>query len=179
MSWKSVIKSVAPTLATALGGPLAGAATRAIAGVLLPEDKVKALENDQAKLAKAVEQAAIGATPEQLAKLKEIDADFEIRMTELGVDLEKIAADDRASARDRETKVGGWANPALAGLIVGGFLAMVGYILINGIAESASLGLIGTCVGYVSAKADQAVSYYFGSSSGSAQKNVLLTRKTN
>ncbi len=176
MGWKSIIKSVAPTLATALGGPLAGAATSAIAGALLPDDKVKTLANSPEKLARAVERAVQGATPEQLAALKKVDADFEISMTELGVDLERIAADDRNSARKREEKVGGWANPLLAGLIVGGFLAMVGYILIRGMPETASLGLIGTCIGYVSAKADQAVSYYFGSSSSSAQKNVLLAR---
>jgi hypothetical protein len=36
--------------------------------------------------------------------------------------------------------------------------------------------MVGTLIGYASAKADQVVSYYFGSSAGSDRKNVLIDR---
>ena len=35
MDWKSIVKVVAPTIATGLGGPLAGLATKALSEVLL------------------------------------------------------------------------------------------------------------------------------------------------
>jgi hypothetical protein len=41
--------------------------------------------------------------------------------------------------------------------------------------DPAIVGSIGTLIGYVSAKADQVVSYYFGSSSGSKEKTQAMT----
>jgi hypothetical protein len=41
--------------------------------------------------------------------------------------------------------------------------------------DPAVVGIIGTLIGYVSAKADQVVSYYFGSSSGSKDKTAAMS----
>ena len=87
MDWKALIGSVAPTLATALGGPLAGMATKAIAS--------KLLGNENAPL-DAIKEAIVSATPDDLIKLKEVDTKFKTKMAEIGVDLETIAANDRA-----------------------------------------------------------------------------------
>ena len=38
MNWKSVVRSVAPTLGAALGGPLGGIATKFLSDALLEED---------------------------------------------------------------------------------------------------------------------------------------------
>ncbi|MFO0253092.1 MAG: 3TM-type holin [Betaproteobacteria bacterium] len=85
--WKSLVATVAPTLATALGGPLAGMATKAIATAVLGRD-----EATEAELA----QALAGATPDQLLALKKADADFAVRMKELDLDLEKLAGQNAA-----------------------------------------------------------------------------------
>ena len=39
VDWKDVIGAVAPTIATALGGPLAGAAVKTLSNVLLGHEK--------------------------------------------------------------------------------------------------------------------------------------------
>jgi hypothetical protein len=39
-------------------------------------------------------------------------------------------------------------------------------------------GLVGTMIGYASAKADQVVSYYFGSSAGSKAKDETIRRQS-
>ena len=169
--WKNLVRTVAPGLATALGGPLAGAAVQTISSAVLGKP-----DGTEEEVAVAV--ASGGA--DALLKLKEAENTFAIKMKELGVDLEKVHSGDRASARDREVKTGDRATPrVLAFVIVGGFLSMVASVLlgkVSGITDPVAAGMIGTLIGYVSAKADQVISYYFGSSSGSAEKTALLAK---
>lgn len=160
--WKSLVGTIAPTIATALGGPMAGMAVKALSGVLLGKES-----GSEKEIAAALQ----GASPETLLNLKEADLAFEARMAELGVDLEKIAADDRNSARDREKSVGGNANAILASVVIAGFFGSVAAVLFGNVgADPATATLVGSVIGYASAKADQVVSYYFGSSAGSARK---------
>ena len=166
--WKKILGAVAPTLATAFGGPLAGAAVSALSRAVLNKD-----DGTEDEIAQAV----ASGNPEILLKLKEADNTFKLEMQRLGVDLEKLHSQDRDSARKRETSLGGWSNQILAGIIIGGFMAMVAYIIAKGLnIPPDQAALIGTLIGYVSAKADQVVSYYFGSSSGSVQKNAMIDK---
>ena len=87
--WKKLIGSVAPSLATALGGPLAGMAVTAIGQVL------GVSEPTEEKLATALQIA----NPEILLKLKQADQDFAKHMASVGVDLAKLEVQDRDSAR--------------------------------------------------------------------------------
>jgi hypothetical protein len=170
MDWKSIVGTVAPTIATALGGPLAGLATKALVGVFgLAEGA------SEEEIAKAV----AGATPEQLLALKKEDNAFAIRMRELDVDLERIAEGSKDSARKREMTVGGWANPVLASIIVAGFLITAFMVLggfVEGLKDPITASLAGTVIGYVSAKADQVVAYYFGSTKASQQKDATISK---
>jgi hypothetical protein len=177
MDWKQIVKSaggvigaIAPAIGTALGGPLGGMAGMAIKGIFgLGDD---ATEED-------ITRAINGATPDQLLALKQADSDFKIKAAQLGVNLEEIASRDRDSARSREIKLGGsWTVTILAWAIIAGFLGMVAWIVTKGLSgmDATQMGLVGTLVGYVSAKAEQVVSYYFGSSAGSAAKNDSISK---
>ena len=164
--WKGLIGTVAPTLATALGGPLAGMATRAIAESLIGNPD--ASEKDIAL-------ALQGASPETMLKLKEADLAFEQRMAELNVDLEKIAADDRASARDMQKANKTYIVPIIATVTVVSFFAIVTWVLSGKVTlESTLLGFV---LGQVSAKAEQVYNYFFGSSAGSKEKTALMGKK--
>ncbi len=169
MDWKGIVGTVAPTIATALGGPLAGMAVKAIGGALGLGDG--ASERDVAT-------AMASATPDQLLALKKADQDFAVRMRELDIDLDRIAAADRDSARRREVDTKDWTPKVLAFVIIGGFFAVVAYVLGKGMTgmDAAAAAFAGSLVGYVSAKAEQVVSYYFGSSSGSARKDLLIAQ---
>ncbi len=161
--WKSLVSSIAPTLATAFGGPLAGAAVSAVAKAVLGKD-----DATDDEIGKALQ----SATPEALAAIRKADQDFAARMKELDINLEEISAKDRDSARSREVNAhDSWTPRALASVVVLGFV-LAGKVNISGEAGV----LIGSLVGYVSAKADQVVSYYFGSSAGSAAKTNLLAK---
>jgi len=114
VDWKSIVSTVAPVLATALGGPLAGVAVKAIASGL--GAKEGATEADVAQLVTA-------GDPQTLVKLSEIDRQFEKDMAALGIDLEKITAEDRANARAREVSLGGdWTVRILAYVIITSFV---------------------------------------------------------
>lgn len=168
--WKDIISSVAPALAAALGGPLAGVAVKVIAGKVL--GKEDATEEE-------VQQAVLMASPDTLLKLKQAEYDFRRVLLESEVKLEQVAAEDRGSARVREINShDSWTPRVLATVIIGGFLWCVYAVLgghIQDIKDPLVTGLIGTMIGYTSAKADQVVSYYFGSSASSKAKDQTIS----
>ena len=161
-----LVRTVAPSIATAVGGPLAGMATRAISEALL--GKPDGTEDELVEAAK-------NATPEELLALKQAEQSFVVRMRELDVDLERIANEDRSSARDREVKTGDWTPKALAAAVTLGFFGVLGYMISNGLPQHGGeamlvmLGTLGTAWGAI-------ISYYFGSSAGSKEKTDALNR---
>jgi hypothetical protein len=163
--WKRALGVVAPTLATMVGGPLAGTAVSAIASVFgLGGDAT------EAQISKAVQ----GATPEQLLALKKADQDFAIRMRELDLEPEKLAAADRASARDREAKTGDSLTPRLLALfITTGFFGVLGWLLYAGAPPKGGDALLIMLGGLGTAWAG-VVAYYFGSSAGSRDKDTTI-----
>lgn len=165
--WKSIIGSVAPTIATALGGPLAGMAVSAVSKAVL--DKPDASE------AEIKDALAKSNDPEMLLKLKTAEQEFAAKMKQLDIDLEKIAADDRASARQREIAVKDSTPRNLAYLYTGGYFVMIGALFKFGIPE-ASKDLLNTLIGILSAAEVGIITYYFGSSAGSAKKSETMER---
>jgi len=164
----NLVKTVAPSLATAVGGPLAGMATRAISDALL--GKPDGTEDE-------LIDAAAKATPEQLLALKKAEQDFAVRMRELEIDLQRIDAADRSSAREREVKTGDWTPRVLAAAVTLGFFGVLGYMIAYGLPAQGGeallvmLGTLGTAWGAI-------VSYYFGSSAGSKEKTEAMNRMT-
>jgi len=77
--WKSLVRAVAPALATALGTPLAGLAVAAISDAVLGKPDGSEQE---------VEAALAVAGPDVLLRLKDADRAFTLRMRELDIDLE-------------------------------------------------------------------------------------------
>ena len=116
------------------------------------------------------------ATPDQLLALKQAEQDFAVKMRELDIDLERIANEDRDSARNREVTTKDWTPRILAGLITVGYFGALFYMLRNGLPQHGGseamlvmLGTLGTAWGGV-------VAYYFGSSAGSKEKTEAMNR---
>lgn len=179
--WKSIVGTVAPTIATALGGPLAGVAVSSLATALgLSPDA------DENQVAECVQKA----TFDQLAELKKVDSDFKAKMAKLEVDLARIAANDRKDARQREIDSDDSTTPkALAIINVIGnllvsaaiFYAMALYM--NGTLSDIKVpeflvALIGGVVSNIYSSSKQVMEYYFGSSSSSNSQNRLLYQST-
>jgi hypothetical protein len=167
--WRKIAATVAPALATALGGPLAGIAVSEMSRAVLGKD-----DGDEAEVGVAI--ATGGA--DALLKLKGAEAEFKLKMEELGLESDRLAYADTASAREREVKSGDTITvQILAAIIVGSFLAIVYKVLFSG--SQVDSVIAGTLIGYVSAKADTVVGYYFGSSRGSSDKTKAFERMFN
>lgn len=166
----NLVRTVAPTIASAVGGPLAGMATRAISEALLGKP-----DGSEQELA----DAAAKASPDQLLALKQAENDFAVKMRELDIDLERIANQDRDSARHREIQTKDWMPRILAFVIVAGFMLTVFLVLlghVEGMRDPLMATTVGTLIGFVSAKCEQVVAYYFGSSAGSKAKDEAMRR---
>ena len=159
-----LLQTVAPTLATALGGPLAGVAVKTLSSALLGHEE--GTEDD-------VKAALEKATPEQLAAVKQIDADFKVRMKELDIDLERIAAGDRDSARKMQTATQDWVPRMLALLITIGFFGILVWMLMKGMPQNGTEALL-MMLGALGTAWTGVINFYYGSSAGSKEKNALI-----
>jgi len=147
---KGVLGAVAPTIGTALGGPMGGMAMNMVSQALgcknNPKDVEKAVQN---------------ATPEQLVELKKLDNDFEVKMKELDVDLFALETADIQSARSMFSK--DWTARIIGIATLGGFL---GYIFLITLMppEANSEALVNLVLGYLGGLASAIISFYFGAS---------------
>ena len=147
---KNIVGAVAPTLGTALGGPMAGMAGYMIAEVLGVPNNPKAIEKGIAE-----------ATPEQMLELKKAEQAFEVQMKELDVDVFKLETQEKQDARNKFSK--DWTARIMGIATVGGFL---GYIFLVTLQppEQNSEALINLVLGYLGGLASAVISFYFGAS---------------
>ena len=150
-SIKQIIGAVAPTMATALGGPLAGTAATAIASVL-------GCKTDE----KSIERALQQATPEQLTEIKKAELEFETRLAELEVDVFALETADAQNAR--KAFAADWTPRVLA---IAAFAIFGGYIFSVTFFpnESSSETTVSLVLGYMGGIVSAVTSFYFGSSS--------------
>ena len=147
---KGLVGAVAPSLATAMGSPLAGAAMSAIA------DKL-GVKNEP----KEIERAIQNATPEQLVAIREAELAFEQTCAELEVDLFALQTADVQDARKQNK--GDW-TPKVFGLIsLTGFLAYIFLVTIQP-PDQNSEAVINLVLGYFGGVISAIVSYFYGSS---------------
>lgn len=164
--WRKLVSGVAPALATALGGPLAGAATSVLAKAVLGNENGTEAE---------IEAALAVAKPETLAAIRKADQDFAARMKELEIDVEKVHAGDRDSARKREMATGDWTPAIMALGVTLGFFGVLLFMLNNEIPTVGRDALL-VMLGSLGTAWTQIVSYYYGSSAGSARKTEALAK---
>jgi len=160
MEW---LKQIAPTIATALGGPLAGMAVSAISkAVGVDEDKVQDLISSNKM------------TPDQIAQVKLAELELKRQENELGLNFESLAVDDRKSAREMQATTRSIVPPVLAAIVTIGFFGIMVMMLLgkvdsNNPAILMMLGSLGTAWTGI-------IAYYFGSSAGSQAKTDLLSK---
>lgn len=161
---KAVLSAVAPTIATALGGPLAGAAVAELARRFTDGD------------AAAVEPFILGASPEVLLEIKKADQEFAIKLKELGVRLEELAHADRADARALARATSLRPQVTLSTVFLTGYFIVVGAFMGGIVAVPADFKeTFGILIGVLTASVPAIMQFWFGSSTGSKHKDALFS----
>lgn len=177
----NVITELAPTIASAVGGPLAGGAVTALESVFGITPTPGASTGSRQD---AVAAAINGATPDQLAAMRKADQDYAVAMAAAGFkDTETLASlgvQDRTSARQMQVSSKSIMPPLLGSAIIIGSLGAAAAILTGKVsyANTTEATMVGTVVGYLFSEAKAVLSFYFGSSSSTAQQNELLAQST-
>lgn len=162
MEW---LKQIAPTIATAMGGPLMGMAVSAVSKAIGVEpDKVQDIISS-GKL-----------TSEQIAQIKIAEIELKRQENELGLNFESLAVDDRKSAREMQVATRSWVPPLLAASVTIGFFAILGGMMFGrmSVADNTALTMM---LGSLGTAWTGIIAYYFGSSAGSQAKTELLGGK--
>ena len=154
MKLGGLLKSLAPTIASAAGGPLSGMAVKMAAQKLnLPDATANEIED------------LIEREPEKAVLLKQADAEFKNRIREMEIDLEsfKTEVEDRQDARKKNREANDWTPRIfilLALMLYGGFIVLVTVMPHDQNDET----IISLVLGQLSSLLALGGSYYFGSS---------------
>lgn len=164
--WKKTLATVAPGIAGALGGPLAGYAVGVAASALGLDDGASEQQ---------IAERVMSGNPQVLVQLRQAENDFKIKMREAGIDLERVHADDRASARDMAKTLGAWPQVILSAIYTYGYFWLLHALVTKEVTIPQDLMvLVTTLVGVLTAAQVQIMNFWFGSSAGSKQKTQEL-----
>lgn len=157
MGW---ISQIAPTIATAMGGPLAGLAVEAVSKALgVSQDDAKQMLDD-GKM-----------SSDQIAQVKVAEIELQKMQESLGLDFEQLAVNDRKSARDMQSATKSRIPGLLALVVTGGFFGILFALMYGQVAKTdevmVMLGSLGTAWTGI-------IAFYFGSSASSQNKDALL-----
>jgi len=159
-----LLKTLAPLIGNALGGPLGGAAAAFIADKLGIESKTVEAVSEVLNSGKM--------TPDQVASIKLAEIDFQKFLKQNNIDMEKIAAADRDSARSMQMATHSKMPAILTTLITIGFFGIL--ILLIYAPEFKSNEIVLIMIGQLSVAWAGCIAFYTGTTYGSANKNQLL-----
>jgi hypothetical protein len=163
MEW---LKMIAPTIATAVGGPFGTMAYGLIAHQLKisPDDAKATIEAGK-------------LTADQIASVQLAEIEIKAKAQELGLNFEQLAVADRKSARDMQITTQSKIPPMLAVLIVIAWATIQGFLLTH-VIDASMRELVARVLGTLDGALMLVLSFYFGSSSSSDSKDSMLHQST-
>lgn len=166
MDW---LKTLAPMLGTALGGPLGGAAAAFIADKLGIDNKTVEAVSDVLNSGKM--------SADQISALKLAEIDFQKFLEQNKIDLAKLDVDNTKSAREMQMATRSHTPDVLAGIIVVGFFGILITMMLGLLKISDQQALL-LLLGSLAAAFGAVINFFFGSSHGSQTKDRLLANST-
>lgn len=161
---KSFLGGIAPTLASALLGPLSGVA---VAGL------TKILGIDGGTVADVTKAIADGrVTPEQVAEIKKLELKYQAEEAERGFKYSELEFQDAKSARDMQIATKSSTPTVLTYMITIGFFGILLWMLADPhVIDSPPLMIM---LGSLGTAWTGAVSFWFGTTHGSQNKDRLI-----
>lgn len=164
--WRKLIENIAPTLATAVAPPFGGIALKAVQLALGLGEGTKEEE---------IARVLATASPEQIIALKKAEQDYRLNLERLGIDREKIAADDRDSARKRQIATGD-KTPQMIGLITIICYCAVQWYILNHVIPPENREIVMRSLGTLDALIGVVANYFLGSSASSREKDKTINK---
>jgi len=167
MNWQDVLKTVAPTVASALLGPMGGIAVAAIGSAI----GIDAPTQD--KIAKAFTAGQL--TPEALEKIKLLELDYQNQEKERGFKYAELAFKDVDSARQMQIATHSKMPAVLTVLVTIGFFGVLILLILNPELKGNEIILI--MIGQLSIAWAGCMAFYTGTTYSSANKNAMIASK--
>jgi hypothetical protein len=161
MDW---LKTLAPTIASCLGGPLAGMAVEAVS---------KSLGIDPNAVQDTINSGKL--TADQIASIQSAELALKAKAQEMSLDFEQLAVEDRKSAREMQTTTRSWIPPVLAVGVTGGFFGILFGLMYGQIQHAPQIDIM---LGSLGTAWTGIIGFYFGSSASSQNKDTLLHQST-
>ena len=167
MNWQDILKTVAPTVASALLGPMGGIAVAAIGSAI----GIDAPTQD--KIAKAFTAGQL--TPEVMEKIKLLELDYQNQEKERGFKYAELAFKDVGSARQMQIATQSKMPAVLTVMVTVGFFGILSLLFFH--PELKGNEIVMVMVGQLSAVWAGCVAFYTGTTYSSANKNAILAAK--
>lgn len=159
------LKTLAPLIGTALGGPLGGAAATFVASKLGLKESTIEVVSDVLNSGKM--------TPDQIAQLKLAEIDFQKFLETNKIDLAKMDLENVKDAREMQKSTRATTPAVLSYGVTLGFFGILSSMLFYSYQPTEPLlimlGALGAAFGAV-------VNFWLGSSHGSQVKSELLSK---
>jgi hypothetical protein len=161
MDW---LKAIAPTIATAIGGPFGTMAYSIIANTMgiSAEDAKKTVESGK-------------LTADQIASVQQAEIALKAKAQELGLNFEQLAVEDKKSAREMQVATKSWVPPVLAIAVTLGFFTILISLMLGKVEHGPAIDIM---LGSLGAAWTGIISFYFGSSAGSQKKDEMIHNST-
>lgn len=161
------LKTIAPLIGTALGGPFGGVAASFLADKLGIESKTVEAVTSALSSGKM--------TPEQIAQIKLAEIDMVKWAGDNNVKLEQLAVQNTQGARDMQIATRSWVPASLALIITIGYLGiLVG--LMMGVLTVADNQVLLILIGALATGFGTVLNFFLGSSHGSQSKDAMLAQ---
>jgi len=161
MDW---LKMIAPTIATAVGGPFGTMAYGLIAHELgvSPEEAKSTIEAGK-------------LTADQIASVQLAEVQIKAKAQELNLDFAQLVVADRKSAREMQAQTRSYIPAILAIAVTIGFFGILIGMMTETFKTSDALMLM---LGSLGTAWTGIIAFYFGSSAGSQAKDDLIHQST-
>lgn len=164
------VAQIAPVIASAFGGPLAGAGVTALEGALGVSPGSSQTPAGQEAI---TQRLLAGLDPQTMAAMKKADEDFQALMDQHKIDLAKINEQDSENARNMQVQTRDITPRLIGGAVVLGLFGLLGLLAFHEV-PSANRDVLVAMVGALAVGFQNVLHFYFGSSAGSQGKDATI-----